>query len=106
MTSWATAAASVFAFSVVKVLDEAPAISALTVVWGFGVAGWEELGVDLAATCAAKMGAGETTGTGARAGAGTGASPVGLDPPMLREIVGGGRGASVCSGRSRGAGGG
>ena len=74
---------SVLARSVEKVLDGA-------FDSGLGVPGF---GVDFSIFGAWVVGA----------GAGSGA---GFGPPMLREIVGGGGGASVCSGRSNGAGGG
>ena len=51
------------------------------------------------------IGVGAATFTAAGAGV-AGGGGAGLLPPMLREIVGGGFGASVCSGRSIGAGGG
>ena len=45
-------------------------------------------------------------GAAAGALAGAGGGGVGLEPPMLSEMVGGGAGASVCGGRSMGARGG
>jgi hypothetical protein len=83
----------VFAFSVVKVLDEgaegagesdfdAPSLKDAVATLGFGVG---------ASVCDV-----ETEG---------GCEGEGFGPPIFREIVGGGRGASVCSGRSKGAGG-
>lgn len=90
MTSAAIAEVSVFAFSVENVLEGA-AGSGLTILGatGFGAS----------ATGFSAAGGG---GLGTAAGCDGGVD----EPPMLREMVGGGRGASVCSGRSMGGGGG
>ena len=65
-------------------------------------------GVDVAAGLGDGAGAGtgaEAEGVGAFSGvgAGAGAGVAGLLPPMFRVIVGGGGGASLCSGLSMGA---
>lgn len=77
---------SVLAFSRVNVLDGG-AGSFL----GFGVAGGVSLSFSWVRFAAG--GAGEGEGDG-------------LEPPIFNDIVGGGRGASSCSGRSTGGGGG
>lgn len=97
---------SVLAFSLENVLDDAPAVSALMVVCGFGVAGLDDWGVDLAGVGGAREGGEAVAGMGAGAATGAGAGADGFAPLMLREIVGGGGGAWDCSERSRGAGGG
>lgn len=80
---------SVLAFSVVNVLD-VDDVTGLTEVVGAGVEG---AGLGFAGVA--------TGGVAAEDGDGGG-----FDPPILRDIVGAGRGASVCSGRSTGGGGG
>ena len=63
-------------------------------------------GVDVAAGLGDGAGAGagaEAEGAGAFSGVGAGAGVAGLLPPMFRVIVGGGGGASLCSGLSMGA---
>jgi len=47
-------------------------------------------------------GCAEGGGTGGRVGAAAGGAAEGLDPPMFKEIVGAGGGASDCGGRSMG----
>lgn len=88
-TSCAIRFVSVFAFSVVNVFDDGMAGDAVV-----------EGGLD----AGAEGGASFWAGSGAVAGAGSSfaAGRVGLDPPMLREIVGGAAGASACGGRSMG----
>ena len=93
LTSAAMADVSVFAFSVEKVLEGADDASFLTIC----TAGDGAVFTAGVSTTAA--------GAGTEAGAGRGASGVD-EPPMLREMVGAGRGASVCSWRSKGTGGG
>ena len=79
---------------------------------GFGAAG----ALTFLGVVVPEVGVDDAGGTWVRATAGTaaggadicdgGAAAAGLEPPIFSEIVGGGRGASVCSGRSMGAGGG
>jgi hypothetical protein len=90
---------SVFAFSEEKVFDEGTAL-AWTAVDDDDDAALAADDDDAAVFAGvAAFGAGAGVAAGSCEGAGAG-----LDPPMLREMVGGAAGASVCSGRSIGAG--
>ena len=111
-TSSTTRVASVFALSVVNVFDLAGAAAAAAAAPDFSEGGAEFLDVagddEVVVGVAAPDAGGEVTGAGAAAGAGAGADVggVGLLPPILSVMVGGGFGASSCIGRSMGAGGG
>lgn len=90
------AAVSVLDFSRVKVFDDA--------IRGAGDEEPDDLAAeDVDVFLDACVCLGGRSWTSERAVEGRG---VGFDPPMLSVIVGGGRGASVCAGRSTGGGGG
>lgn len=92
----AIARVSVFAFSLENVLDDGAAVDTIPTFAGILS---EITGEGFGVVCAVRAGVGVGVGTGESAG-GFGA------PPILREIVGAGLGASICSGRSTGSGGG
>lgn len=96
--------ASVFAFSELNVLDGAADFPEDAVADGLEGVACAGFGAAAAAGLGSASGAAVDAGDGAAAGAGGGG--VGLLPPMFSVIVGGGLGASSCSGRSMGGGGG
>lgn len=101
-TSWAIAAVSFLALSVVQVFDDGVAAAAAAA----GELDFEAFGVEAAAAAddvlAVVFGGAAATATGGAGAAGAEAGTLGaagLGPPMLREMVGAGAGASVSSGR-------
>jgi hypothetical protein len=101
LTSCAIALVSVFALSVVKVLEGLVEVE--TGMSVFFV--WEGRFEDSSDPCKDREGfVGWVSGVAEVTGAGAGADDDGV-PPILREMVGAGRGTSICSGLSSGGGG-